>query len=674
LIELASLGANGFKIQGENAGDQAGTSVSAAGDVDGNGLDDLIIGAIVNDSGGYAGAAYVVFGKSGTDQVDLAAVAAGEGGFKIQGETAFDLAGWSVSAAGDVNGDGVDDLIVGATDNDSGGGLAGAAYVVFGKSGTDLVDLDAVAAGNGGFKIQGENSNDSAGFSVSAAGDVNGDGLDDLIVGRYGNDSGGDNAGAAYVVFGKSGTDLVDLDAVAAGEGGFKIQGEAAGDRAGRSVSAAGDVDGDGVDDLIVGADLNDSGGDIAGAAYVIFGNIAPVAENDSAAATAGQLATLDILNNDSDANGTLVPSSIALVDGPTKGIATVVDGQIAYTPDADATGPDSFTYSVRDNQGGISNTATVTVTISSSVNQPPVANPDTVSTAFGTAVVIDVLSNDRDTDGTLDPASVTIVDPPASGTATVDPAGTISYAPGLSTVGTVRFTYTVADDKGAVSEPATVAVDVAGDLTPVFPTGGNSVVGGAGNDLIFTGSGNTTVSAGEGDDVVYAGQGNNAIAGGAGNDTVLAVEGADRLQGESGDDVLFGGAGNDTLSGGEGNDILVGGPGNDSLDGGPGLDTSIFAGAFADFRLQSAGGRLQVQDRVGGEGRDTLTTVELLQFDDGFFDVASRTFNADAFATDAVEALVTSPGFSTDPAAPVPGASFSANQVESLVVDAALA
>jgi hypothetical protein len=535
-----------------------------------------------------------------------------------------------------------------------------------------LVGLYAVAAGEGGFKIQGEAALDRVGTSVSAAGDVNGDGLDDLIIGATGSD--GTHAGAAYVVFGKSGTDLVDLDAVAAGNGGFKIQGEAANDRAGRSVSAAGDVDGDGVDDLIVGADLNDSGGDIAGAAYVIFGNIAPVAENDSAAATAGQLATLDILNNDSDANGTLVPSSIALVDGPTKGIATVVDGQIAYTPDADATGPDSFTYSVRDNQGGISNTATVTVTISSSVNQPPVANPDTVSTAFGTAVVIDVLSNDRDTDGTLDPASVTIVDPPASGTATVDPAGTISYAPGLSTVGTVRFTYTVADDKGAVSEPATVAVDVAGDLTPVFPTGGNSVVGGAGNDLIFTGSGNTTVSAGEGDDVVYAGQGNNAIAGGAGNDTVLAVEGADRLQGESGDDVLFGGAGNDTLSGGEGNDILVGGPGNDSLDGGPGLDTSIFAGAFADFRLQSAGGRLQVQDRVGGEGRDTLTTVELLQFDDGFFDVASRTFNADAFATDAVEALVTSPGFSTDPAAPVPGASFSANQVESLVVDAALA
>ena len=116
--------------------------------------------------------------------IDLNDVALGTGGFKIQGENAGDHAGWSVSSAGDVNGDGFDDLIVGARGNASGGPpAAGAAYVVFGREPAAdgafaiPVDLDAVAAGTGGFKIQGENAGDQAGFSVSSAGDVNGDGF-----------------------------------------------------------------------------------------------------------------------------------------------------------------------------------------------------------------------------------------------------------------------------------------------------------------------------------------------------------------------------------------------------------------------------------------------------------------------------------------------------------------
>ena len=152
--------------------------------------------------------------------IDLDAVAAGSGGFKIQGENAYDFAGRSVSSAGDVNGDGIDDLIVGAYRNDSGGNAAGAAYVVFGKAGgfATPVDLDAVAAGTGGFKIQGENAVDLAGISVSSAGDVNGDGLDDLIVGARGNDSGGNDAGAAYVVYGFATGPTAQDDGFATGE------------------------------------------------------------------------------------------------------------------------------------------------------------------------------------------------------------------------------------------------------------------------------------------------------------------------------------------------------------------------------------------------------------------------------------------------------------------------
>jgi hypothetical protein len=311
----------------------------------------------------------VVFGKTGTTLVDLDDIAAGTGGFKIQGENAEDRAGRSVSAAGDVNGDGLDDLIVGTTGNDSGSGVAGAAYVVFGKSGTALVDLDDVAAGTGGFKIQGETAGDLAGWSVSAAGDLNGDGLDDLIVGALGNDTGGDLAGAAYVVFGKSGTTLVDLDDVASGTGGFKIQGETAFDEAGFSVSAAGDVDGDGLDDLIVGAYRNDSGGGNAGAAYVIYGNAAPMADDDSAATPAATV--IDVLSNDSDPNGSLVPASVTVASQGTRGQAVAnPDGTITYTPNPGESGEDSFTYTVEDDQGGLSDAATVTVTIGDALPQ----------------------------------------------------------------------------------------------------------------------------------------------------------------------------------------------------------------------------------------------------------------------------------------------------------------
>ncbi len=111
-----------------------------------------------------------------------------------------------------MNGDGFDDVIVGADRNDAGGEFAGAAYVVFGQAGgLSTVNLVDVALGSGGFKIVGENASDFAGNSVSSAGDVNGDGFDDLIVGAQLNDAGGTNAGAGYVIFGRDFTNQVEF-------------------------------------------------------------------------------------------------------------------------------------------------------------------------------------------------------------------------------------------------------------------------------------------------------------------------------------------------------------------------------------------------------------------------------------------------------------------------------
>jgi Ca2+-binding RTX toxin-like protein len=161
---------------------------------------------------------------------------------------------------------------------------------------------------------------------------------------------------------------------------------------------------------------------------------------------------------------------------------------------------------------------------------------------------------------------------------------------------------------------------------------------------------------------------GNDRLIGTAEDDIVFGFAGNDRLEGRGGDDIVFGGRGNDRLSGGPGDDILVGGPGNDQLDGGPGLDIAIFAGDFADFRIQGGGARVQVQDTTGTEGNDTLTAIEILQFDDGFLDLADDSFT-DGYASERVEALMTRPGYSTDPD-PTFVAPISVAQVESLVTE----
>jgi Ca2+-binding RTX toxin-like protein len=276
-LELSDLSpVDGFLIQGDDLEDKAGRSISAAGDVNGDGIDDIIIGAENGDDGGFrAGEAYVVYGTADSTRahVDLTDLSPDDG-FVIQGDEKGDWAGYSVSAAGDVNGDGIDDVIVGAFRGDDGGASAGEAYVIYGtadstRARVDLSDLSA----NDGFVIQGDRPHNNAGYSVSVAGDVNGDGIDDVIIGARKGGGGPYGPGEAYVIYGAAGSarvrvDLTDLSA----NDGFVIQGDKSFDNAGFSVSAAGDVNGDGIDDVIVGAPYGDDGGPAAGEAYVIYG------------------------------------------------------------------------------------------------------------------------------------------------------------------------------------------------------------------------------------------------------------------------------------------------------------------------------------------------------------------------------------------------------------------
>ncbi|MFM7640435.1 MAG: integrin alpha, partial [Cyanobium sp.] len=287
-LELLAIanGSGGFLINGQKAGDNSGWSVAGVGDVNGDGLGDVLIGApkaepsnLIND----AGRSYVVFGKTGsasTTAVNLSAIANGIGGFVINGTNSQDISGTSVAAAGDVNGDGLADLLVGAPKSDPTSGMnAGRSYVVFGKTTTTAIQLSGIAAGNGGFVINGQSSNEQTGFSVSSAGDINGDGLADLLIGApYSDPATGVDVGKAYVIFGKSShiTSIpplspIELASLSASDG-FAITGQANTQLTGLSVASAGDVNGDGFADLIIGGVNPNMLPFVEGYAYVVYG------------------------------------------------------------------------------------------------------------------------------------------------------------------------------------------------------------------------------------------------------------------------------------------------------------------------------------------------------------------------------------------------------------------
>ncbi|MCB1448719.1 MAG: FG-GAP repeat protein [Nitratireductor sp.] len=228
-----------FTFNGSSARSAFGASVAGIGDVNGDEIPDLLVGAYSDDNNTLTdnGLARVLSGANGSVL------------YSFTGENTFDLFGTSVAAVGDMNGDGVPDLAVGAPNDDNAGPQSGSVRLL---SGIDGSALDTFI---------GDSSGDFFGYSVAGAGDVNGDGVNDIIVGAYGDDNNAlVNSGSARVLSGVDGTVL------------HTFNGDGAGDQFGWSVSGAGDVNGDGFADLIVGAFNDDNNGSNSGSARVLSG------------------------------------------------------------------------------------------------------------------------------------------------------------------------------------------------------------------------------------------------------------------------------------------------------------------------------------------------------------------------------------------------------------------
>ena len=289
VFDLSSLGSGdgsaGFVITGITAGDDSGYSVSSAGDVNNDGIDDLIIGAKNASTMFSEGESYVVFGQNTAEDgnfpanLDLNSLN-GANGFTLRGAF-MDVSGSAVSDAGDINGDGIDDFMIGTTVTDK-------TYVMFGRDGTigetfdatfNLSDLD----GQNGFVLTNSVApGNGTGLALSSIGDINGDGVADILIGApYADENPLDlppirknDTGQSYVLFGQNTAEdgdfpaSIDLGSLN-GTNGFAINGIAPNNDSGISVSSDGDINGDGFNDLIIGARGHDS---YTGETYVVFG------------------------------------------------------------------------------------------------------------------------------------------------------------------------------------------------------------------------------------------------------------------------------------------------------------------------------------------------------------------------------------------------------------------
>jgi len=582
-LKLANLnGENGFTLNGTEAGNFSGVAVSKTGDINGDKIDDIAIGAFGADPNNInaAGKSQVIFGtQKFPATIDLSKLN-GQNGFTLNGTDAEGFSGGNVSSAGDINGDGIKDFIIGAFGATvNGQNNAGKAYIVFGSNKGFPANFNlSTLNGNNGFAIAGTNAFDYAGLYSTGIGDINGDNIDDLLVSAPGPLGG--TPGKSYVIYGRSTGFSPSLNLAAInGNTGFVINGI---DGNSSGTASSGDINGDGIPDLVIGADGGTtSGGVNAGKTYVIFGqkggfsgsvNV-PELNGTTGFVIAGlspeerfgiALSATGDINGDGNKDLVIGAPGATVGDQINAGKTYIVFGSKQGFPvivnPADLNGKNGFTVSGFDPEGASGGA----VSYAGDINKDGFddlaigasgANFEGKNNAGKTYVIF----GKKEFPANLSLAGINgknglilnaTEENGLSGTA-VSGGGDIN-GDGIDDI--------------IVGAPGSLFNDSPGKTYAIFGSRGfglanpnNGLQGTVQDDILNGTNADDTISGRQGNDKIFGNQGQDVLSGNL-ND--------DYLDGEKGQDILIGGDGNDSLVGGLGNDAIKGDSGNDILTG----------------------------------------------------------------------------------------------------------